>query len=87
MGHRLKGLPSFVGIGFPYGFNESDFDRPHQNVPINAIFRVFVGMCRLAEAFLRFGLRVFCDYRGDIAQKGRSAKILFHHDGAGPTSL
>ena len=34
------------------------------------------------EAFFRFGLRVFCDHGGHIAQKGLRVKVLFHHNGA-----
>ncbi len=39
MDHTLKGHLPFAGIGFQYGFNESGFDRPHQNLPIHAASR------------------------------------------------
>ena len=84
MDHALRGLVTFVGIGFQYSFNQSGFDRPHQNVPIHAIFCVLIWMRGLAEALFRFGLRIFLGHGGHIAQKGRRVKVLFHHHGGWP---
>jgi hypothetical protein len=81
MDDSLKSPIALIRIRFQARFNSSIFDGTDPEVSINPVFRVFVRMLGLTEAFLRFGLRVFLDHGGQVGEQGGRVKVLFHDDG------
>ena len=75
--NALEGLIPLRPIGFQEGLNQPIFDCPHQNVSVNPVFLIFIGLRGLPQAFVCLDLCAFLDDGGQITEKGCCGKILF----------